>query len=157
MTIKCPKCEARKPFDAFGIQVIEEDALLTCPGCGAQFQITATLEQLPGDEEEPLKDLGAGDEEGPLSEPELEAPPEEGPPAGGEEEESAKSPARVLLCTECKKDWIGAFTETCPFCASRKVMASTKTLKQKAMEVVEDVERGILPVGHALSLLLGRV
>jgi len=262
--VKCPKCEHTEEFDRYALQVVEEDALLVCPSCGATFSIIATLETMPDDEEpagdeddldqEPEEEPGEGEEEeeesvvpdaqrlqhpsaAPLCEEKSRArrraPTKDsgGPdkkkkrlfwgmermtPAevmvwsrtinyyqwklgksatdavqmakeeikrnlvalrkefpgsflpgsdlvnlvGGEKTEAKDSKSQddvlVLLCSSCKKDWVGLHRTDCPFCGSAQILASTKTHVQKAEEMVDDVARGLLPPSAAIDIMLGR-
>ena len=157
--IQCIKCGESHPFSDYALQALEEDAILICPSCGAEFTIAATLAEMPPDEEEPP----------PEEEPE-ELPPGEEPGAEelgpeGEEEElgveskgrPGKEKLRVLVCSSCHREWLSIQNVSCPFCESKDVMVSTKTPQKKAEELVDDVRRGILPASRAVAILVGRV
>ena len=152
--VRCVKCHKEHRFSDYGLQVLDEDALLVCPSCGAEFNITATLAELPGDEELPPEEE-PGEEIPPEEEPGEELPPEEEEP---EEEEGRQTESlRVLVCSSCHREWLGPNRNVaCPYCESEEVMVSTKAPIEKAAELVDDVRQGILPAARAVAILVGR-
>ena len=155
--IKCPRCEEEKGFDHYQLL---EDATLVCPNCSAEFSLTATLETLPDGAEgeddtfEPEFELP----DAPTPEPAATPPPPEMPeppldiPAPESRQPVIRT--RVLVCSKCNVDWVGTSPRTCPNCGSYEVLASEKSVQQRAQDTLDEMDRGVSP-GRAINKLLG--
>lgn len=70
--LRCDKCKKTRPFESYGFRMMNEEAILTCPVCGTQVELSAKLKQ-------PVMRSGAGGE----VPPPLPSTPSPGPEAEG--------------------------------------------------------------------------
>ena len=179
--IHCPKCKKSGPL-ATNVSEAEEnkgfllteEALLTCPNCGAEFGMTASLKRLPGegavggetpedigDELEDFGgDLGSDDlepggdfEEEGEEEFDFEEEEEE---VDEEPEESSKHKSdkpHIFECDKCKKTWVSMKSEKCVHCESTEIFRTKTSIKKRIHEAAQDVQNG-LPVSRAVDLML---
>ena len=160
-TIKCPKCGRTNSFNKFSLM---EAAVLVCPNCSAEFGLTATLKRLPGEEGEEAPSPEEPEAPPVKSEPAKPEPEvtkkKETPPEGGEEGgegEAVRHPVlrtKVLVCSDCRVEWLGVHADKCPSCDSAKVMQSVKSLEDRAQGAIDEVLNGV-PTTRALNKMLG--
>lgn len=148
--VTCPKCNNAQALDAYGMNIIDEAALLICPVCSAEFSLTATLTK--SGEESPEEPEQPSHEEQPEELPPEQAPTQPAQPG----QESKQNNIRVLTCGKCKAEWVSAPRSTCAFCGESGVTVSAKTVRERCREAIEEEDRGV-PASRVLEKLLGKV
>jgi len=157
--IQCLKCNKIGDISLFEMKILQEEAILVCPVCSAEFALTATLQkgEPSGEEGEEFMEPMSLPPVSPTT-PSPKPAPLPAPTGGGEGEESVRQPVinpRVLACGACNVEWIGHHVTVCPVCASDQVMVSTRSISERVKEAFAEVGRGV-PIDHVINKMLGK-
>lgn len=162
--IECCVCNQKARLNDYSIN---ESALLICPNCGAEFEVSALLKKIPGEGEitngedavigEP--DSFKSDEEFDFSGDEKEGEDEEDfdftgaeneeeekgdeeAEAEEEEEEEKEESVRVIKCLTCNRQWLGTSANKCLVCESKKTMLTDQPIMERIQMATREIGFG---------------
>ena len=161
-------------------KVLNEEAILTCPVCGTEMELTAVLRSMPGEGDEFVADdgpadmdAGGGDEGGIFDDLEDNEGPgmldgedddvefqeiedEEEDEDEEDEDDVEESKLRVYACESCKRNWLSDSKIPCPECCDENVVLTDKTIAEALTRVLKEVNTGV-PVSRAVDKLFPKL
>jgi RNA polymerase subunit RPABC4/transcription elongation factor Spt4 len=161
-------------------KVLNEEAILTCPVCGTEMELTAVLKSMPGENDDFAADdgpggpddMGGGSDGGGIFDDLEDGDAEPGGMLDGEadddvefqeiedeededeedEDEVEESKLRVYACESCKRNWLSDSKVPCPECHDENVVLTDKSISEALARVLREVNTGV-PVSRAVSKL----
>jgi hypothetical protein len=163
-------------------KVLNEEAILTCPVCGTEMELTAVLKSMPGENDDFVADDGPGGPGGPDdmggeaggifddledndTEPNgmldgeadddvefQEIEDEEDEDEDEDEDDVEESRLRVYLCESCRRNWLSSSKIPCPECKEENVVLTDKSISEALVRVLKEVNTGV-PVSRAVDKL----